>query len=437
MKNGNYEDQISQLISQMTLAEKIGQMTQVDRRYLANDDDIKKYFLGSLLSGGGSAPESNDPISWADMVDGYQATALKTRLQIPLIYGIDAVHGHNNVVGATIFPHNIGLGCMNNLELVRKASEVTAKEVSATGIHWTFSPCIAVPQDERWGRYYEGFSESSEIVKECGSASIIGYQGESLSDPHTVLACAKHFVGDGGVLWGTGMNGKIDRGNLDLSETDIRSIHLPGYLAALEAGVGSIMVSFSSIQGQKMHGSKYYITDILKDELGFDGIVVSDWAGIDEIPGEYKSDIANGINAGIDMIMVPEHYVQFITLLTELVNEGTVGMERINDAVTRILRAKHRLGLFDHPYADRALINEIGSGSNRELARECVQASMVLLKNENSILPLSKSGLNILVTGSNANDLGNQCGGWTISWQGESGNTTEGTTIYEAIVKNC
>ena len=432
-KNTDYGDQIAALLSKMTLAEKIGQMTQVNEGFLQTKEDIKTYYLGSLLSGGGFAPETNNPTAWADMVDDFQSYALQTRLQIPLIYGIDAVHGHNNVYGATIFPHNVGMGCTHNPDLVQQAAEITAQEMAATGIQWAFSPCVAVPQDERWGRYYEGFSESPDIVKTMAAASVHGYQGQSLSDPETAMACAKHYIGDGGTVWGTGLNGKIDRGDTELSEAEIRAIHLPGYISALEAGVGSIMVSYSSINGAKMHGSKYYITDVLKNELGFQGLVVSDWAGINGLGNNYKEDIEIAINAGIDMVMVPEHYVDFINKLTELVNEGRVSMDRINDAVTRILRAKFRLGVFDHPYAYRQLLPDVGNDQHRNVARECVRESMVLLKNKNHILPIDKSRTKILVTGSAANDIGNQCGGWTISWQGSSGNITIGTTIYEAI----
>jgi len=430
------ESKVNTLVSEMTLAEKIGQMTQVNKGFLHSNEDIKTYFLGSLLSGGGFTPEVNEPEHWVDMVDEYQNMALQTRLKIPLIYGIDAVHGHNNVIGATIFPHNIGLGCTDNPDLVKKASEVTALEVAATGIHWTFSPCIAVPRDERWGRHYEGYSESPDLVKDLGAASIQGYQGESLADRKTVLACAKHYVGDGGVDWGSGMGGKIDRGNVTISEEEIRNLHLPGYLSALEVGVGSIMISYSSINGDKMHDSKYYITDILKDELGFNGLVVSDWAGIDEIPGDYKSDIEMAINAGLDLIMVPESYLDFINYMTELVNEEKISMDRIDDAVTRILRVKYQLGLFENPLADRSLLGTVGSLENREVARQCVRESLVLLKNENDVLPINKTGSKILVAGANADNLGHQCGGWTISWQGDSGDITTGTTIYNAILNS-
>ncbi|MBK6913179.1 MAG: glycoside hydrolase family 3 C-terminal domain-containing protein [Ignavibacteriales bacterium] len=411
----------------MTLDEKIGQMTQVDRAYLKSIEDIKTYYLGSLLSGGGSAPEDNSPQGWADMYDDYQSIALQTRLKIPLIYGIDAVHGHNNVEGAVIFPHNIGMGCTRNPELVKQAAQITAAEVSGTGIDWTFSPCIAVALDERWGRTYESFSENAELVSIFSEAEVTGYQGDDLSAPGAILSCAKHFAGDGGTVNGD------DQGNTVCDETFLRTVHLPGYQSAINSGVGSVMASFSSWNGVKMHSNKYLLTDVLKTEFGFDGFLVSDWAAIDAIPGDYKSDIEISINAGIDMVMVPDKYIEFITNLKELVNEGKISIERINDAVRRILNIKFKLGLFDKPFTDRSFTTQIGSAEHREVARECVRQSLVLLKNENSFLPLSKTTGKILVAGKSADNLGYQCGGWTISWQGGSGDITTGTTILEAI----
>ena len=434
------DERMEDLLSRMTLDEKVGQMTQVDRQFLEKESEIGKYFLGSLLSGGGSTPEVNEPLTWTAMVDRYQEAALSTKLKIPLIYGIDAVHGHNNVRGATIFPHNIGLGCANNPELVRRIAEATALEVAATGIDWAFGPCISVPQDERWGRTYEGFAEEPDIVSRLAKAAVLGFQSDQLNNPLSILACAKHFVGDGGTTWGTGRNDKSDRGDTQISEEELRRIHLPGYLAALEAGVGSIMPSFSSWNGEKCHGSKYLLTDLLKDELGFEGFVVSDWEGIDQIPGDYKSDIITAINAGIDMVMVPgaakwggQSYVDFITLLKEAVTEESIPMDRVDDAVRRILRIKFKMGLFEAPFANGSLLASVGSAEHREVARESVRESMVLLKNENGLLPLSKDLTRIHVAGKNANDLGHQCGGWTISWQGGSGPITDGMTILEAI----
>lgn len=418
---------VEQLLAQMSLDEKIGQMTQAERGALQNITDIKTYFLGSLLSGGGSAPSTNSAQAWADMYDYFQNFALQTRLKIPLIYGIDAVHGHNNVYGATIFPHNIGLGCTRNPQLIEQAARVTAEEVSGTGIDWTFAPCIATVRDERWGRTYEGFGETAELSVMMADAMVRGYQGINLSDNGNILACAKHFLGDGGTQGGD------DQGDVVADEQAIRQLHLQGFISAINAGVKSIMVSYSSINGQKMHGSKYWITDVLKEELGFKGFVVSDWQGIDQLPGDYKSDIQNSINAGIDMVMVPNNYKDFIQYLIELVNENRVSIERIDDAVRRILTVKFELGLFEKQFTNRSFTSTVGSSANREIARKCVRESLVLLKNQNNFLPLSKSINHILVAGKNGLDIGNQCGGWTISWQGSSGDITTGTTVYQGI----
>ena len=440
-ENQSIKDQfISDLLEKMTLEEKIGQMTQVDRQFIELSD-INEYFIGSILSGGGSTPEVNEAKAWADMVDQYQQEALKTRLKIPIIYGIDAVHGHNNVKGAIIFPHNIGLGCMRNPELVKQAATVTAEEVAATGIHWTFAPCLAVSRDERWGRAYESFSEDPGLVTDYSAATIKGYQGNSLGEKGKILSCAKHFAGDGGTLWGTGLKGKIDRGNTILNEDEFRRIHVEPYLPAIDAGVGSIMASFNSWNGEKVHGKKDLLTGIIKEELGFEGIIVSDWQGIDELPGDYKSDIIAGINAGIDMVMVPgavpyggESFKIFLKLFKEAVLEESILMSRIDDAVRRILTVKYDMGLFEHPMADRTQVNNIGTNSHREVARQCVRESLVLLKNENNILPLNKENQKITVTGSHADNLGYQCGGWTITWQGDSGAITDGTTIFQGII---
>jgi len=421
------DERVEDLLSRMTLDEKIGQMTQADRQYLSNESDITTYALGSLLSGGGSAPANNSPSGWADMYDNFQSKALATRLGIPLIYGIDAVHGHNNVKGAVIFPHNIGMGCTGNPDLVQQAARITAKEVAGTGIDWTFAPCIAVPQDERWGRTYEGFAETAEITNLMSAASVRGFQGDSLSDQESILACAKHYVGDGGTTGGK------DQGNTEVDEATLRAVHLPGYIAAIESGVGSIMASFNSWNGQKLHGSHYLLTTVLKEELRFEGFVVSDWAGIDQLPGDYTSDMEASINAGIDMVMVPDKYVTFISTLKLLAQQGKVTQERIDDAVRRILRIKFKLGLFERPYTDRSLTVQIGSDSHRAVARECVRQSLVLLKKKDNILPMPKENFKIHVAGKNADDLGNQCGGWTISWQGSSGEITTGTTILQAI----
>ena len=434
-------DRVLNLLSYMTLEEKIGQMTQVDRQFLDGDKNIGTYFLGSLLSGGGSTPAKNFPKSWAEMYDGYQKIALSTRLGIPIIYGIDAVHGHNNVVGATIFPHHIGLGCTNNPQLIEDVYRATAEEIAATGIDWDFAPCLAVPRDERWGRTYEGFGETPDIVKKMAAAAVRGLQTDQLDGPTSILACAKHFIGDGGTKWGTGLNEKLDQGDTQVTDQELREIHLPGYLPALEAGVGTIMPSYSQINSEYMHMNNDLLNGLLKKELDFKGFVVSDWQGLERMVGhdDYKTNIIAGINAGIDMVMVPgaekyggQTYTNFINLLIESVKEGSVSENRINDAVARILKIKFKMGLFERPYSDKSLLSKVGSKEHRNIAREAVKQSLVVLKND-GVLPLSKDLGHIHVAGKNADNLGNQCGGWTISWQGESGPITKGTTIYEAI----
>src|ERR1022692_1474970 len=346
---------VESLLSQMSLDEKIGQMTQVDVNALKETADIQKYFLGSILNGGGGGPSPNVPQHWLQVVNEYQSWALKTPLKIPLIYGVDAVHGHNNVDGAVIFPHNIGLGATHDPALVEQAEHVTALEVAGTGIRWAFAPCIAVAQDPRWGRTYESFGDSPELASELGAAAVRGFQGKNLSDSTSVLACAKHYIGDGGTKDG------VDQGNDVCDEATIRKLYLPPYQAAIKAGVGSIMVSYSSWNGEKMHGNKYLLTDVLKGELGFKGFLVSDWAAIDQISPDYKHDIEQSINAGLDMIMIPNgagkvnNYIEFIDDLKSLVAEGKVPQTRIDDAVRRILRIKFQLGLFESTATDPQL----------------------------------------------------------------------------------
>ena len=440
MSCSSIDGEVSKLVSSMTVEEKIGQMTQVDYRYLADKADIGKYFLGSILSGGGSTPPTNQPSSWVDLYNSFQGEALKTRLKIPLIYGIDAVHGHNNVLGATMFPHNIGLGCANDKALVQEIAAATAAEVKATGLDWTFAPCVAVAQDERWGRTYESFSEDSEIVTELGVASTIGYQGRTLNK-NSVLACAKHFVGDGNTVFGTGTNWyKIDRGDVVLDEEELRSKYIKPFQESIKMGVGSIMVSYNSWKGKKLHGHKYLINDVLKKELKFDGIVVSDWAGINELDKDYKTCIIQSINAGIDMNMVPgslnpddNSYDDFIRLAIESVKEGSIPMERIDDAVSRILKIKKKLGLFDKPIKAPKNTDVVGSKKHRDLARKSVRKSLVLLKNKGDILPLNKDSGKITLVGEHADNIGYQSGGWTIHWQGGSGDITPGTTILDAF----
>jgi len=422
-------------LAQMTLDEKIGQMTQANKNALTTPSDITTYYLGSLLSGGGEGPNGSGgtAVEWANMYDGFQGYALQTRLKIPLIYGVDAVHGHNNVYGAVIFPHHIGMGATRNSALVQQADQVTRDEVLGTGIDWVFAPCVCVPRDDRWGRTYEGYGEDTALVSSMAVASIMGFQGAGLS-PSTVMATAKHYVADGGTMFGTGSSGYlIDQGDAQISEAELRAVHLPPYQSAVQNGVGSVMISYSSWNGQKLHGHQYLITTVLKGELGFDGIVISDWAGIDQLPGDYASDVRTAINAGIDMVMVPSNYKTFISTLRTEVNAGRIPMSRIDDAVTRILSAKFALGLFSQPYTDRSYTAQVGSAAHRAVARQAVRESLVLLKN-NGVLPLSKTGTyKLVVGGSHIDNLGYQMGGWSISWQGAGGNTTVGTTLLQAI----
>jgi beta-glucosidase len=437
------DSKVQALLSQMTLEEKVGQMIQANQASLKDPSDVEKLFLGSLLSGGSSDPKTgNGVVDWTDHYDSLQSRTQNTRLRIPILYGIDAVHGHSNVLGAVLFPHNIGLGCTRNPQLVERAARITAIETRATGINWTFAPCVTVPRDERWGRTYEGFGEDPELARTLGEAAVRGYQGRDLSDPLSLLACAKHFIGDGGTKYGTGRKLRenlqiLDRGNVILSEAELRRIHLAGYTSAIKAGVGTIMPSYSSWNGVKCSGSKRLLTEILKDELKFDGFLISDYDAIDEMPGDYKTQIETSVNAGMDMFMVSTKYRELYGLLLELVRENRVPMSRIDEAVKRILRVKFATGLMDpgrSHLADRKLHAQFGSTAHRQVARECVRASLVLLKNEKRVLPAAKKLSRIHVAGKSADDIGNQCGGWTISWQGKSGaNTTGGTTILKAV----
>lgn len=424
-------------LSKMTLVEKAGQMTQVANSYIRNKNDIATYGLGSVLSGGGGGPNGagGTAAQWADMVDDYQSYALRSRLGIPLIYGVDAVHGHNNVQGAVLFPHNIGMGASRDAALVTQEADVTRQEVLGTGIRWTFAPCVCVPRDDRWGRTYEGFGEDPTLVSTMAQATVDGFQGPALSGT-SVLATAKHYVADGGTAFGTGESGYlIDQGDAQIDEATLRAVHLPPYQQAIAAGVGSIMVSYSSWNGAKLHGHDYLITTVLKGELGFDGFVVSDWGGVKQLPDPtYTDQLANAINAGVDMIMVPDDYVGTINGIVAAVNAGKISQARIDDAVTRILTAKFALDLFNHPFTDRGYTAQVGSAAHRAVARQAVRESLVLLKNSNNALPLSKTdSYKIVVGGKSVDNLGYQLGGWSISWQGGGGTTTTGTTFWQAL----
>jgi len=428
---------VADCLAKMTLAEKAGQMTQVANTYLRSKNDIATYGLGSVLSGGGGGPNGagGTATQWADMVDDYQSYALGSRLGIPLIYGVDAVHGHNNVQGATLFPHNIGLGASRNAALVSQAADITRQEVLGTGIRWTFAPCVCVPRDDRWGRTYEGFGEDPAVVGPMAEAAVTGFQGAAVGGT-SVLATAKHYVADGGTAFGTGDSGYlIDQGDALIDEATLRAVHLPPYQAAIAAGARSVMVSYSSWNGAKLHGHDYLINTVLKGELGFAGFVVSDWGGVKQLPdATYTDQLANAINAGVDMIMVPDDYVGTINGIVAAVSAGKISQVRIDDAVMRILNAKFALDLFNRPFTDRTYTGQVGSVAHRAVARQAARESLVLLKNASGALPLSKTGsYKIVVGGKSVDNLGYQLGGWSISWQGGSGATTTGTTFWQAL----
>jgi beta-glucosidase len=436
---------VADLLSRMTLAEKVGQMTQAERAEVATDaTPITTLGLGSILSGGGSVPTPNTPQAWADMVDGFQRAALATRLHIPLIYGVDSVHGHGNLYGATVFPHNIGLGATRDPELVREVEHITADETRASGPQWAFAPCICAARDDRWGRTYESFGEDPDLVIKMETA-IDGFQGDGgrdLSHRDRVLATAKHYAGDGDTKYGTGTGDyKIDQGIAVTNRQDFWDTSLRQYVPAVQDhNVGSVMPSYSSVDWTEdgvgnpinMHGNQELITGTLKGKLGFDGFVISDYNGIDHIGGDFHSNVVDGVNAGIDMFMQPSNYADFITNLVAAVNAGEVPMGRINDAVSRILTKKFELGLFEHPYTDRTDIDQIGSPEHRAVARHAVAESQVLLKNTDDTLPLRGKD-DVYVAGSNADNIGNQAGGWTLTWQGGSTTQIPGTTILQGI----
>jgi beta-glucosidase len=433
------------LLAAMTLEEKVGQMTQAERGAVSGDPSlITTWRLGSVLSGGGSVPTPNTPEAWADMVDEFQSRALATRLGIPLVYGVDSVHGHGNLVGATVFPHNIGLGATRNPRLVERIAHVTATETRATGPQWIFAPCVCVARDLRWGRTYESFSENPGLVIKMETA-IDGLQGpraRELAEPDRALATAKHYAGDGDTEYGTGEGDyTIDQGITVTSRRAFARIDLAPYVPAVRRhDVGSVMPSFSSVDWTedgvgnptKMHAHRELITGVLKGKIGFDGFVISDWEGIHQIPGDYATQVRTGVNAGIDMFMEPFSYQDFETTLLAEVGAGRVSMARIDDAVRRILIKKFELGLFERPFTDRTHLSEVGSAPHRALARRAVAESQVLLKNRDKVLPLSGRE-RIYVAGSNADDIGNQAGGWTVAWQGLSGDIIPGNTILEGI----
>jgi beta-glucosidase len=441
---------VADLLGRMTLAEKVGQMTQAERLDVVDDPSlVTTYGLGSVLSGGGSVPDPNTAEAWADTVDTFQRAALDTRLGIPLLYGVDSVHGHGNLRGATVFPHNIGLGATRDPALVQRIGHITAMETRASGPQWAFAPCVCVARDDRWGRTYESFGEDPGLVISMETA-IDGLQGKpgQLDRPDRVLATAKHFAGDGLTSWDTGEGDyTLDQGIDRVSRPEFDRLALAPYLPAVqEHHVGSVMPSFSSVDWTedglgnpiKMHANKELLTDELKGEMGFDGFVISDWRAIHQIPGDYATQVETSVNAGVDMFMEPgsgdeTDWEDFIPTLTGLVQDGRVSQDRIDDAVSRILTAKFELGLFEHPMTDRTHIKDIGSTGHRKVARRAVAESQVLLQNRGRTLPLNRGRQAVYVAGSNADNIGNQAGGWTLTWQGGSTNVVPGQTVLDGI----
>lgn len=420
---------VENLLSYMTLEEKIGQMALVEKNSVQKIGDVSRYGLGGILSGFGGKPEDNTPLGWKKMIGTFVSESYEARLGIPILYGVDANHGHSNVPGATVFPHFIGLGASGDAKLTKDIAKATKDELQATGVNWSYSPTYDMPEDIRWGRVYETFSDDPDLVSELGAAYITGLQ-EDISIPTkiAILATPKHYIGVGSMLWNTSSNEsfKIDQGITPGSEKKLRTLYLPPFKKAVDAGALSIMAGLNSWNDTKLVADSRLITDVLKGELGFNGFVVSDWYGVYEIPGgDYRAAVI-AINAGVDMVMLPFDYKIFIQNVRRAVKRGEISKERIDDAVRRILTAKFSLGLFDK--SDKVPdISVIGSKEHRVLARKAVAESLVLLKNKNNVLPIKKN-TTIRVAGSAADNIGKQSGAWTVEWQGIDGNRLFGAT---------
>ncbi|AUC89884.1 MAG: beta-glucosidase [Alteromonas sp.] len=443
-KDPAVEKQVSELMSTMTLEQKIAQMIQPEIRNITVEE-MRQYGFGSYLNGGGAFPDNNKhatPEDWVALAEKLYQASIDDSLDgstIPTMWGTDAVHGHNNVIGATLFPHNIGLGAANNPKLVEQIAHITAKEVMATGIDWVFAPTVAVVRDDRWGRTYESYSEDPAIVRDYAASVVKGLQGAAdkdfLSDQR-VISTVKHFVGDGGTVGGD------DQGDNVASEQELFDIHAQGYVGGLTAGAQSVMASFNSWNSEKLHGHKYLLTDVLKEQMGFDGFVVGDWNGHGQVKGCSNTDCAQAVNAGLDIFMVPSDWKGVYESTLAHVKDGVIPMSRIDDAVRRILRVKVRAGLFDKPSpANRPLSGDrslIGKESHREVARQAVRESLVLLKNKQGLLPLS-GNKRVLVAGDAADNIGKQSGGWSITWQGTNNTNDDfpgGTSIYDGIKRH-
>jgi len=427
---------VADLVSYMTLEEKIGQMTLIEKNSIKQPDDIAAYGLGALLSGSGAKPAENTASGWKQMTDTFQAEAAKSRLGIPLLYGSDAIHGHAHVPEATIFPHMIGLGAAGNPELVTEVARITADELLTTGVNWNFAPNLDTPQDIRWGRVYETFSDDPELVATLGAAYLRGLQNYQEGEGILVLATPKHFVGLGGMGWGTSQNKdfQIDQGVTPADESLLNEVYLPPFAAAVDAGALSIMVGLNTWGEKRTVRQKELLTDVLKKELQFKGFIVSDWYGVHE--GTRSTFLATvaAINAGVDMVMLPFDYETFIRHMKWANRLGLISDERIDDAVRRILYAKFTLGLFDTRVSSEALAPN-QTRQHQALARSAVAQSLVLLKNDRGTLPLQRTDIKIRVAGSAADNVGKQMGAWSIEWQGIDGNWPPNSTSILAGIK--
>ncbi len=438
------DDRIRALLASMTPAEKVGQMTQVELGSIT-PAEVAERAIGSVLSGGGGNPGDGSVGAWRDGVDSFVAASRRSRLGIPILYGTDAVHGHNNVVGATIFPHNIGLGATGDADLVRQVARAAALETAATGARWSFAPCLAVPQDIRWGRTYEGFSQEPTVVAALGRAAVEGWHGEHLP-VDGVLACAKHYVGEGAMEWGTagshrqpwidwwdgwGPDWLIDQGDIRITDEEMREVHLAPFVAAIEAGALTVMACYGTWHGRRLHADRYLLTDVLKGELGFAGFVVSDWMALEQIDADYPTAVERAIGAGVDMVMVPFNHERFIGTTLQLLDDGRLTVERVDDAVVRILRAKAAIGLLDDSPPPAVSAEVIGCDEHRSLARRAAAQSTVILSNA-SALPIGPA-TTVLAAGEALDDVGIACGGWTISWEGSPGPITPGRTMLDGL----
>lgn len=434
------EARVSALLARLSLEEKVGQVIQADISGIS-PEDVRRFRLGSVLNGGNSGPDGEDrapAAAWLALADAFwEASVSDGGAAIPVLWGTDAVHGHANIVGATVFPHNVGLGATRDADLVRRIGRVTAREIAVTGMDWNFAPTVAVVRNDRWGRTYEGFSEDPDVVRVLGAALVEGLQGapgdpDRLGDEH-VIATAKHYIGDGGTADG------IDQGDNRASPAELLRVHAPGYLASLEAGVETVMASFNSWHGRKVHGYAPLLTGLLKEHWGFDGFVIGDWNGHAQVEGCSPTYCPAAMNAGLDMFMAPDSWRGLYESTLEAVQSGEIATARLDDAVRRILRVKIRAGLLDRPRpSERPLAGRfelLGSAEHRAVAREAVRKSLVLLKNERGVLPLPGTA-RVLIAGPAADDIGRQSGGWTLSWQGD-GNRREhfpnGQSIREAL----